>query len=114
MSLAADRARNGSRRKRDLAALQAERTFPVPANVKETDAATQAWDEVARRLQRELHRSVWAMWIVHCPLLGEHNGSLVIAGHPQRAAWIRRRYAKTLGDFVRAETRYLGVFVCDQ
>lgn len=111
----AQRARRGSNRQRDLVALQAEEhdKFAVPEGTHLTQQSVDAWAEVVAQIHRTFHRSAWVFWIEPCPLVGEHNGALVIAGHPAHATWVRKRYAKHIGKAIRKLTTYRGLRVCD-
>lgn len=113
MSLASDRARNGSRRQRDVAALTAER-YAVPSGTTATEPAERAWEAVSERLRRDLAQAHWQLWIEPCELIGEHRMALVIAAPHRKAAWVRVRYGMRLGCAVREETDFDGLFVCDK
>lgn len=116
MSIAAERARNGSKRQRDLAALQAEQAaeHAIPSTTQPSDAATEAWAEVISHAYGTFHRSALHLWIEPCELVGVDRGALVIAGRHEIAEWVRRRYARKLGKWVRELTGFKGLIVCDR
>lgn len=114
MSQAAERARQGSRRQRDIDALAVEerKRWAVPDGVTLTPAAQAAWLTVRDAVQARLPKAAWSLYLSDMPLVGEKGNALYIAGHPAVAEWCRRKYAKKVGDIVRELTDYEGLFVC--
>lgn len=85
----------------------------MPQGVKLTQESVDAWADVWSALHKTLHRSAIVFWIEPCPLAGELDGCLVIAGPARCTAWVRRRYAKAIGKAIRDLTPYRGLRVYD-
>lgn len=109
-----DRARRGSRRKRDRAALAdvaREVVPPLPAGVELTEGSQDAWQCVVEAITDRLPESTWRIWIDPIKLVGEADGALCVYGPPKCVTWVRRRYGVLLGDLVREHSDYRGVFI---
>lgn len=111
----AERARQGSQRQRDIAALETEErhaTLP-PDDVQESAAATAAFDGVRKVLQASLPPSIFESWVEPLRVLGERDGAVCVVGPRRVTTWVRRRYGRHLGDAIRGLSDYRGVFVYD-
>jgi hypothetical protein len=127
------RVRNGSRRRRDLAAVspslqgeadrlradhaaakaaQRDREERLRPQVSESPAASAAWLKVAAGLQRSVPESTYRIWFEPLWCIGEVKGALAVAGPDERRIdWVARTYGHMLGEAVRAETEYRGAFL---
>lgn len=104
---------------RGLAELEADRNgnrnpHPIPSDVALTEPAERAWADVMSELYRTQHRSAITFWIAPCPLVGELDGALVIAGPPRCTEWVRRKYAKAIKKAIREVTDFEGLIVADR
>ena len=110
----AQRARNGSRRKRDLDALRAEATplVPVPADVKPDDRAATAWADALDTLRFRLPFGSVENWLDPLTVLGVAGNCIVVTGHPRNVDWTRKRYAAALSELVGPD--FAGVLICDR
>lgn len=109
------RARNGSKRKRDLAALAAEQgtQHAIPADAVPSEPAERTWAAVLTQLRRDLPASAF-LFLDHCELVGQHRQALVIAGPAKFTDWVRRRYARHIRKVIRERTDFDGLEVCDR
>jgi hypothetical protein len=107
---AVDRVRNGSRRKRDRAALAAEQIAGVTASP-DADAA---WAKVVKTLTPLMRPDLPATLLEPVIVIGERDGYLVVAAEAGNASWLRRRYGAWVGDAVRVNSRFTGIFITDQ
>lgn len=99
----AGRAKQGSRRQRDVEALRAEesaRAASVMAAVREsasqTPAAIAAWERTREALREILDESNFKLWMEPLQLVGEADGGLVLEAPARILEWVRRRYAELI------------------
>lgn len=104
----ASRARNGSRRQRDLDALAAENA--PPADILPSDDATAAWTQALAELTRTLPRSVIVLWLSRTRLLGEHKRAIALGATSDVTFFLRKRYGRHIGAAVRKQG-YKGAFI---
>ena len=107
----AERARNGSKRKRDIAALAAETARPLPGDVQADPVAAELWKRVLEAVRPTVPPSAFANWIAPVTFRGVREGCLVVAGPERAEEWVRRRYGAALGELIRADetTAYRGL-----
>lgn len=113
----ADRARHGSRRRRDLLALAEERKADVPRlpdGVEETDGSLVAWASARAVFVGLLTESTLRIWIDPLRLVGETKGALCVVAPLKICTWTIRRYGKLLGETVRASSEYRGLFIAHE
>lgn len=107
----AERARRGSRRKRDLEALRAEEG-PVgvfaPDDTRPDDRAVTAWTDALDALRDTEPFGAVENWLDPMTVLGTSQGRIVVTGSPAHVAWCRKRYASALDELVPD-----GVLICD-
>jgi hypothetical protein len=106
----AERARNGSRRKRDQAALRDQERagldrFDVYLAGRQrelgTPRANEAWSAIMKLLS-ERFPGTYEIYFAPLRLLGEHESRLIITGKESRVCrWIERRYREVLTAAVR-------------
>ncbi|HET7443291.1 MAG TPA: hypothetical protein VFJ57_01390 [Solirubrobacterales bacterium] len=120
-----ERARRGSRRKRDLAAvgvLAAETTRRreqrLLADLRPSAEAQALWAEVRVQAQASMSEFAFATWIAPLECRGVSRGALYLVAHaapgapaPVVRAHAERRYGLPLGDLVRADGRFRGLFI---
>lgn len=111
----ARRARQGSRRQRDLKALEAEQRnrHAIPADVRPTEDGARVWAGVVEAMREHLHASSMQHWVEPLRVVGERNGGLCVAADSRAAYWARQRYGTWLGRLVREEGTYRGLFIFD-
>jgi hypothetical protein len=134
------RVRQGSRRKRDLAAVRGsssgrkterwqasaamlerrseearlareDREARLRPQIEETTAASEAWAHAQAALAAALPASAFALWVEPFACLGEVNGALCLEGPPAIFGWAERRYGGLIGEAVRGRSDYRGVFL---
>ncbi|HUB98994.1 MAG TPA: DnaA N-terminal domain-containing protein [Solirubrobacterales bacterium] len=120
-----ERARRGSRRKRDLAAVEVlaaettrRREQRLLADLRPSAEAQAVWAEVRVQMQASLSEFAFATWIAPLECRGVSRGALYLAAHavPGAPAHVvrahaERRYGHQLGDLVRADGRFRGLFI---
>lgn len=94
-----ERARSGSKRQRDLAALAAERNAP-PEGITPTDV-----DLASAIASLPLPASTKHTWLEPLEVLGELDGAVCLAAERMVADWSRRRYAGILSAALGREVR---------
>lgn len=114
----AQRAREGSRRRRDVEALEAaaarvveDRESRLLACLRATPAAARAWDEARDALARCVPESTFRLWLDPLGCLGESQGALYVVAGDHVYGWASRRYSTLIGDAVRRVSDYRGVFL---
>lgn len=94
----AERARNGSKRKRDQEALRAER-YSRPSDVSDDPNAAAAWASMLDALRPTLPESGYAHWLAPVEAIGSRDGVLCLST-PRELSWYRR-YDATLDELAR-------------
>lgn len=109
------RARAGSRRRRDLEALQEREPIPVPVDVIETADARATWRVVVALAESspQLRPDVIDAWLRPARVAGERNGRVVIAAPPRISERLRRRFGAWLGEAVRSCSAHTGIEIYD-
>ena len=110
----AERARNGSRRQRDLEALADVQRVPIPDDVEQDDSVVTIWAAALDSLRaRDSVTAAAAVenWLDPLTVLGVSDDHIVVTGHPRNVDWTRKRYAATLSVLVRPD--FAGVLICD-
>jgi hypothetical protein len=124
------RVRGGSRRRRDLAAVglidhadraaveradeeiaQRDREERLRPQVQRSDKAEAAWSVAQLALSTAVPDSTYRLWLEPLTCLGEVSGALAVEASEGIFVWVFRRYAALLGDAVRRETDYRGLFL---
>lgn len=95
----ADRAREGSRRKRDLEALAAEQVEERQL-VNDDPAATGAWSSMLKAIRGSLPESAYLHWLAPVVAIGSREGKLCLES-PRRLGWYEERYGNTLDELSR-------------
>lgn len=131
-----ERVRNGSRRRRDLAAVggrsrerwerdaeasairsaeearkRTERERSLLAELRETAEANSAWKAARADLASHLPESTFGLWLAPLECRGEAKGALYVVAPEDIFAWAERRYGRLIGDAVRAVSEYRGAFL---
>lgn len=119
----AERARNGSNRRRDNEALreeaaaariaaQIDRRERLLAQTKKTQRAEDLWEKALARIREAIPESTFRLWIEPLVLVGEVNESLHLEAPEGIHAWVERRYGYLLGETAReVGERCKGVYV---
>ena len=108
----AERARNGSNRKRDVEALNySSKIFP-PDDVQPNAEAAQAWTD-ALDCMSEDHPAYIAANMRYLVCRGVSGGKVVIVGE-RNVSFFRRRHQETLSEHVREVSDFDGVLICDE
>lgn len=99
----AERARKGSRRKRDQAALdraesteRRERDERIRAALEGEEAARETWEAALETLAEKVPEGTRDLWFAPLRALGGHEGMLVLEGPGHVTRWVRRRYPELL------------------
>ena len=92
----ADRAREGSRRLRDLAALAAEQAEERQLVEPDPNAAS-AWSSMLAALRPTLPESGYVYWLAPVVAIGSLDGKIVLES-PRKLDWYERRYAAALNE----------------
>lgn len=126
-----ERARQGSGRKRDLAAggltghadrenakrveeqlAQREREVRLRPQVRSAPAADSGWASAREALRSAIPASTFGLWIEPLRCIGDVSGALAIEAPDGLFAWVFRRYGALLGHAVReADGDYRGAFL---
>lgn len=109
----AARARNGSRRQRDLDALaeQERSRYAPPADITPHPDAGPTW--TAALDAAEIPASPRESFIDPLHVLGERDGALCVGGPPRCAEWCRRRWGRAIADAIRERSSFTGLLVFD-
>lgn len=92
----AERARNGSKRKRDQEALRAER-YSRPQDIQPDPNAAGAWSSMLAALRPTLPESGYVYWLAPVVAIGSRDGKIVLES-PRKLDWYERRYAAALDE----------------
>lgn len=124
------RVREGSRRKRDRAAVgltshadsetakaaasavaEMERERRLRPQVIASEAAITAWASATVALRAAVPDSTYRLWLEPLDCIGEVDGALAIEAPVDLLAWVRRRYGSLVGEAIRRETDHRGAFL---
>lgn len=110
------RVRNGSKRKRDLAAVRMAEELELLERIEiSMEAAGEHWDLARAALRASVPESTWHLWLE--PLVGVAvDGDTLVLAAPERVwAWTERRYSHLIEEALLAHTPYEHVrFVCSE
>jgi hypothetical protein len=107
----------GSRRKRDLDAVQdadwiagldLEKVCPPMQESRE------AWATIVTRCRRHFHESAVEHWIAPLKLVGSEGDVLVMAGDRKVVYWAEKRYLRVINEIAKGETTFKSVRIIDQ
>lgn len=108
----AQRARQGSKRKRDLEALAAISRVEIPADTKQSVEAEQAFGAAVNRLSFHNPSRIGAtdgMLVCH----GLSGNKVVVVAERMGEFW-RKRYGQSLADAIRQVSDFDGCLICDE
>lgn len=74
-----------------------------------TPAPSAIWDQVLHRARRELPKNGVALYFAPCEPVEIRDGQLVVESPPPIHAWLARKYARWIGDTVRANSDLTGI-----
>jgi hypothetical protein len=105
----AERARRGSRRKRDLAALEAERRAAAELLRERSEGglspgAEASWESARSLLRDTLGTETFRLWFEPLRPLAVRDGVLYLAGPSRVVRWVERRYRELLESALRRGT----------
>ena len=92
----AQRARDGSKRKRDQQALRDER-YSRPSDINRDPAAAGAWSAMLEAIRGSLPESCYLHWLAPVVAIGSREGKLCLES-PRRLGWYEERYGNTLDE----------------
>lgn len=91
------RAANGSRRKRDLAAVQMADELARLESVGQADAEiARYWTQAKERLRSTMSESVFDLWMAPVELAGTADSSLILSAPEQIKNWTKRRFSRLI------------------
>lgn len=114
IEIRAERARNGSKRKRDLQALaevNAREAASRFAGVQVTERSMTAFLKMKSTLKERVPTATFDLWIEPLRCEGEIDGQLLLSGPARVTTWIERRYLGAIADVVGQVSDFTGVGV---
>lgn len=91
------RVQNGSKRKRDLAAVQMAEELTVLAHSGAvTQSATEHWARAKDRLRADVPASTFGLWIEPLSLFGVDGTTLILLAPEGIRTWTERRYSELI------------------
>jgi len=93
------RVQNGSKRKRDLAAVRMAEELELLEKAGETTGAAEAaWSTACERLASAVPPSTFALWIEPLAVFGADGETLILTSPEATRAWTERRYSSLISE----------------